>query len=314
MDVRAFVDASLRPTRTWMAEDVERTARWAPPEGLFGPRRGNLLRGDIHTQWSLWFVESLADPARYIEKEKTYAHVVVDVLNAVQRQYPGATRPEQTELAEFIADLVWSRTTFLRTARARKVRSREERLDLLTTAGSPPRCWICGHAFSEAECEAFLGEAIMRNAQPFVDVLRPSGLRDIDHVIQIEHIAPWSRGGEDDAANLALACSWCNRHKAANRSTYDVQGSSVLAGPNKFGLGTLPRHFWTVRLLAIQGRCEDPSGCSAATTNSELTVQPINPLGAMVPSNLRVVCPSHHWLGHERLQTRAVAAQLWGVA
>jgi hypothetical protein len=38
---------------------------------------------------------------------------------------------------------------------------------------------------------------------------------------QIEHVIPRQHGGSDDAANLALACPYCNLHKGPNLAGLD---------------------------------------------------------------------------------------------
>jgi len=45
---------------------------------------------------------------------------------------------------------------------------------------------------------------------------------------EVEHVVPRSRGGEDDEANLALACRSCNIFKAGHVQAADpVTGESV---------------------------------------------------------------------------------------
>lgn len=44
-----------------------------------------------------------------------------------------------------------------------------------------------------------------------------------DSVLEIEHIVPRSAGGPTELKNLALACSHCNRHKAARQKGTDPQ-------------------------------------------------------------------------------------------
>ena len=42
-----------------------------------------------------------------------------------------------------------------------------------------------------------------------------------DSVLEIEHIVPRSADGPTELKNLALACSHCNRHKAARQKGTD---------------------------------------------------------------------------------------------
>lgn len=313
MDVEHFLGQALRSTTSWKRDDLDASSRLSPADGLWGPRRKDLLRGDIHSQWSIWFIESLADPRRYVKSDKTYAHVLADVTAGVRRQYSGATKSEIDHLARTVAKTLWDRISLLRDLSSRHGYGREQRLELLAAAGTPPRCWICGHAFGDQARDKFLGESAQVRPYRFLDVLKPAGLGDSDLDIQIEHISPWSHGGRDNE-NLALACRWCNRHKSNHRSIYDVEGAPLNAGSNSWGLGSLPQKFWVVRLLALQKACEHPGGCSNSTQNAEMTVEPINPQGALVPSNLRVICSDHHWLGHDRLQPRELVRRLWGLS
>lgn len=45
---------------------------------------------------------------------------------------------------------------------------------------------------------------------------------------EVEHVIPVSQGGEDDEANLALACRSCNLHKGANVSGADPTNREVV--------------------------------------------------------------------------------------
>jgi hypothetical protein len=46
--------------------------------------------------------------------------------------------------------------------------------------------------------------------------------------LEVEHIMPLARGGEDTAANWALACRACNLYKAAHGSGYDPVSEAVI--------------------------------------------------------------------------------------
>jgi len=45
---------------------------------------------------------------------------------------------------------------------------------------------------------------------------------------QIEHIVAKQHGGNDDAANLALACPYCNRYKGPNLSSIDPETKQLV--------------------------------------------------------------------------------------
>ena len=44
----------------------------------------------------------------------------------------------------------------------------------------------------------------------------------------VEHVRPRQHGGGDDAANLAWACSRCNRHKGTNLAGLDPDSNAVV--------------------------------------------------------------------------------------
>lgn len=46
--------------------------------------------------------------------------------------------------------------------------------------------------------------------------------------LEVEHIMPIARGGEDTAANWALACRACNLYKAAHVSGSDPESDAVV--------------------------------------------------------------------------------------
>jgi hypothetical protein len=46
--------------------------------------------------------------------------------------------------------------------------------------------------------------------------------------LEVEHIVPVSRGGEDTAVNWALACRACNLYKAAHVSGRDPESDTVV--------------------------------------------------------------------------------------
>jgi 5-methylcytosine-specific restriction endonuclease McrA len=46
--------------------------------------------------------------------------------------------------------------------------------------------------------------------------------------LEVEHIVPVARGGEETAANWALACRACNLYKAAHVSGHDPESDAVV--------------------------------------------------------------------------------------
>jgi hypothetical protein len=46
--------------------------------------------------------------------------------------------------------------------------------------------------------------------------------------LEVEHIVPLSRGGDDTAANWALACRACNLYKATHLSSSDLESHTIV--------------------------------------------------------------------------------------
>lgn len=69
----------------------------------------------------------------------------------------------------------------------------------------------------------------------------------------IEHIIPWSQGGQTQPANLALACQGCNGYKLARTTAVDPRtgDGAPLFHPRKMGWGD---HFaWSPDGLRVIG-------------------------------------------------------------
>lgn len=144
----------------------------------------------------------------------------------------------------------------------------------------------------------------------YVDIYSPKGLASHELAIQADHVVPFSRGGQEEN-NLKLAHAWCNSKKAHYTSAFEIQSSPVIAGPNRFGLASLPKPFWTVRTLATRRRCEHSDGCDKTLATTELRIALRNSSGAPVPSNLTVLCGEHDTLRETRFQTARVVKDLW---
>jgi hypothetical protein len=313
MDEINFLNLSIRARRFWDHDDAKKISGYQIPDGILGPRRKTLLRADIAILWSSWFIESLLDPQRYVLEGKNYLHLFADAFHLVSENFSHLTKDERRDFAQVIANELWGRVEILRRNSSRTSIDRNTRFDLLADAGTNPRCWICGHLFSDPAIKAF-EDIKPTNSLPFefVDVYKPLGLSSVDSTIQIDHVEAWSKGGRD-LNNLKLCCAWCNRNKSSHGSIYDVAGTANTANANKYEIFSLPQRFWIVRLIAAVRRCEHSEGCDATTENSELTVEPINPLGMATPNNLRVVCGDHHYLQQNRLMPRRVVLDIWRI-
>jgi len=139
--------------------------------------------------------------------------------------------------------------------------------------------------------------------------LRGKGLQQRDFRIEIDHVLALASGGDDES--LRLACGWCNRHKSNYGAIYDVNGAPRRPRTPTLSHYSLPRPFWTVRVLALVQHCEHGLGCSNTVDNSELTIAPVSSGGAMNPSNLQVTCLEHDPLGTDRFLPASEVSLLW---
>lgn len=311
MDETEFIDSALGdPASVWSRSSLRELGRLQVPENLLGGQR-SLLRADINEQWAQWFIESLADPRRFAQREMSYPHLFDHVFRVVDGRFHLFSKPQKRQLASSAAKIIQRVAHgFQPERRRRSVPSSERRL-LLDLAGDPPRCWICGARFASEAIENFLNKENNEVPLPrFVDVLKPRGLTQRDLSIEADHVFARAHGGQDEN-NLALACGWCNRHKSASSSIYAVEGRPRTAGPNRLSLDSLPHPFWAVRLLAVVRECEHVEGCSCSASDANITVAPITVGGAMNPVNIRVSCYEHDPLEAIRLQPPNVVRDIW---
>ncbi len=312
LEVVALNAAFGMPKDVWEKVGIERLALFAFPDSLVG-RRQSLLKADMHQQWLRWFVESIVDPRQIAAQRLPYPHVFKAVLDAISQRYADQdkTQSEKAALSSVIAGIACSIAESISAAVSRSAISSSQKSLLLQLAGSSPRCWICGAPFSEQAIECFLYSKKTDIPTPmFLDVFKPRGLVERDLRIEIDHVYPFSRGGLDDD-NLRLACGWCNKHKSAHLSMYEVEGQPRHVAFRNGILCSIPQPFWTVRLLATVKNCEHPEGCDKSTTTSELTVVKSNQSGAPNPTNLRVTCFEHDPMVDIRLQPPSLVRAVW---
>ena len=300
------------PDLSWVSKHVREIGERNIPDWMFGPRHGAILKGDLHSLWANWFLESIVDPQEYSSNGKTWANIFADVFRRINSIQPNATQNERLELSRLIADVINERVEILKSNQKRLSIPTEIRFELLEKENNQPRCWICGYLFLEDACENFVTKKQIHQATnpQFIDLYKPSGLDVRDRQIEVDHVVPHSAGG-GDGDNQRLSCGWCNRHKGMFTSLYDVGGDAVKVRTGQLGIHSLPRKFWIVRLLGLVRQCEHPGGCNANVTNTELTIEPIDILGVPNPTNLRVVCGDHHQLGHKRLIQTEIARKIW---
>jgi len=48
----------------------------------------------------------------------------------------------------------------------------------------------------------------------------------VNFFFEVEHVIPTGRGGDDDEANLALACRACNLHKSDHLDRHDAEAGA----------------------------------------------------------------------------------------
>jgi 5-methylcytosine-specific restriction endonuclease McrA len=300
------------PASFWDESSMQRIASLTFPERLLG-KQAYIMRSDVYQQWSNWFLEGLANPLNYLGREYGYPHVVLDVFNAIKIFFPDRTIPEIKQLARVSSKLIYERVEVLRRVRRRISLDKKERINLLDIAGESPRCWLCGKKFSDEAIENFGEKTSHKLPLPyFIDVYRPSGLKEQDLRIEADHVNSFSNGGEEEG-NLKLACGWCNRHKSSLSSLYQVGGNSRIAGENSLGITVLPQKFWIVRFLALARICDHNLGCESNCENSEMTVYVHNNKGSFNPFNLKVVCHNHDPISHLRYQSPDVVRKIWGI-
>lgn len=305
-------DTPHDPGSMWRHNDLLALSAAPPPESML-KRNDIVLRADAHALWFRWFVEGLCNPLRYVDGSMTVVDVIADTKARVDNLYAGEPQDERGELAKRIAIHVMAeveRHRQLKRVGASSVQKRE----LVDAAGTKPRCWMCGFAFSQEAIDRFLRKANCEEVKlpEFVDILRPRGLYLRDVCIEVEHIVPVASGG-GGLDNLALACGWCNKSKGARTSIYDA-GARAPRTTFRLGVQTwheLPHPFWTVRLLAVRRRCEHVDGCSATTDNAELFIAPADHRGSPNPSNLHFFCSAHDPYSGSRFFGREAARKIW---
>jgi hypothetical protein len=284
------------------------------PEIFLGDQQ-SILRGDQHRLWLRWFLEGLISPLAVARDGGLQRlDVFAAVLKRIELLYPMVESPRRQMLTERITDHIFADVQRLRFPVPRDSADKATKLALLAER-TPPRCYICGFAFSEEAQDALLrvkGRDAVRLPK-LVDVLRPR-LIDRDISIEIEHVVPVAAGGHGQD-NLRLACGWCNKHKSSKVSLYEAshvppQVPGFKVGPHE--IHELPHPFWMIRTLALRGSCRYHAGCDRTARTSELFVSLLDWRGSPNPMNLTVFCQEHDPIAADRFQATARVAQLWG--
>lgn len=247
------------------------------------------MRADIYLEWAVWFAESHVDPLPFSTGAMTYGEFVARVRDSVAINYPFMNETNRKSLAEIILKLSTSRAESYRESHRTSIADRDRKVLLECSGVDRPRCAICGFSFPDEAIARFLKESSRQIKTPlYVDYLMPRGVRVADLLIEVDHVVPVARGG-NIFENLQLCCGWCNRHKGAKESLYEVAGAT-----RRLQLGGLsissPQPFWVVRSIGAEGKCTD---CGATTTTRNLRVALKSDAGTANPWNLKVVCDEH---------------------
>lgn len=235
-------------------------------------------------------------------------------MKRVHALYGTIDSNRRKKLAEVVTNHVFETVNQLRNATQRDFATPATRHALLGVA-TPPRCYICGYAFSQEAQDDFLkvkGRAPIQLPQ-LLDVFRPRGLVERDVKIEIEHVVPVAAGGSGQG-NLRLACGWCNKHKSSRVSIYEASFMVPRTNPYRIGsyqLNELPNPFWTIRILALRGRCQHISGCNHTAADSELFISLADWSGSPNPTNLSIYCEHHDPINVDRKLAKSDAEKLW---
>jgi hypothetical protein len=302
---------SSRIDTNWYLSSLHTIAALRVPDFITG-RQDTVLRADINTLWTQWFLESICDPEKFVDNYPGYAHIIHTVKVEVPSLFSNIDSNKHGEIIKQISRLV-EKEVQRRQIRKRVAFDPDIKDALWDIYGPEPRCWICGYEFSPWAIGKFLKrppEEVPPQPQ-FIDYLKPSGVTKRDFQMEIDHVFPFSDGGDENIDNLRIACGWCNAYKSDRLSIYDVAAKPPVISHPKLGRVTVPHPFWTVRLLSLHRQCEYEGGCDKTVENSELTVTSKHKEGALNPVNLRVTCLEHDHLGPERFISRKLAEQFF---
>lgn len=303
----------IGPASNWDYGEVNAMSLRAVPEIFLGDQQ-SILRGDQYRLWLRWFLEGLVSPLAFArDGAMQRLNVFAAVLKRIELLYPTVDVPRRRMLTEKITDHIFADVQRLRLSVARDFADKATKLALVAER-TPPRCYICGFAFSEEAQDALMRvkgrDAVL--LPKLVDVFRPR-LVDRDMSIEIEHVVPVAAGGHGPD-NLRLACGWCNKHKSSKVSLYEA--SHVPPKVSGFRVGAhviheLPHPFWMIRILALRGRCRHPAGCDHTANTAELFVSLVDWRGSPNPMNLTVFCQEHDPIAADRFQSAARVGELW---
>ncbi|MGQ7750342.1 HNH endonuclease [Streptomyces sp. WC2508] len=266
--------------------------------GLLGKNEW-ILRADYSMTVGRWFIEGLVDLGRYARNSQNIGHLLVEISERLREIDPMAPQDEIQAAARQLTTFAWREVEARRNVRRERI-DRALR-DAVWFRDEPlQRCYLCGYRFSEHAKNLFLRRSRVPLApHKLVDFTRPRGVNPRHLRVELDHVIPVAEGGKTNAANLRLACGWCNNAKSSLWSVYDAKAWSigVIQHPS-LGHISVPQPLWMLRMVATRARCEVVGGCGARLTTDELFIAPRIIKGALTPTNLMVVCRRHDpWVG-----------------
>ncbi|EJL6603023.1 TPA: hypothetical protein PMB21_001260 [Vibrio cholerae] len=292
-EIKHLNSSILSDESAWSWSDQVALSSLKSPDILIGARR-DLLQGDISREWVKWIVEQFIDH-KYINSEYSYVSIYGDVHDSVSRLVGLQVHEEEKrEIVSKISDLVIDRVKLLKKEWSRKpitLNVKEELLEIYSI-DNRVRCWLTGYEFSKEAIYNFQSpksEHLSLKLPEYVDRIKPIGLKSNDIRIEVDHLYPYSLGGEDSIDNYRLICGWANRVKSNHISGYSP-GNRL---SQKNGIWPKSYYYWLIRLIGLRRRCEHP-GCDRNLGNSELTVESaFGSSKALTPASMKVVCYQH---------------------
>ncbi|KUJ00071.1 HNH endonuclease domain-containing protein [Vibrio sp. MEBiC08052] len=292
-ELKHLSSSLLSEESAWSWSDQVELAGIKPPDMLMGIRR-DLLQGDISREWVKWVIEQFIDH-KYLKSNCSYVWIFSDIYKNIESLIGlQASNEVKMDIAKIISKLVKDRIDWIKSEYSRKsfsVKLKEDLLDAYMSEGKV-RCWLTGYEFSKDAIFNFQStksDKVKINLPEYVDRIRPIGLTENDLRIEIDHLYPYSLGGNDSLDNYRLVCGWANRVKSNNISGYSL-GTKI---NQKVGIWPKSYYYWIIRLIGLRRKCEE-KGCKNHLGNSELTVESIfGPDKAITPTSMKVVCYKH---------------------
>lgn len=290
--IKQIQSSTLSTELNWDWNNQTDLAALKPPEMLMGVRR-DLMQGDISREWCKWIVEQFIDEKFFLKDcdfPFVYEEVSVSLRLLFGQQYSDEDRQS---ISIHITHLVIERVRLIKAEnRRRKPITKSIKESLLSIYGETPRCWLTGYQFTKEAIHNFTAssdEKLSLILPKYVDKHKPIGLIERDICIEVDHLHPFSLGGDDSLDNYRLICGWANKVKSNHISGYS-KGTRESAKSNH---SINSHHYWALRLIGLRRKCE-VAGCDKTLNNSELTVcSSIGSRKSINPISMKVICSEH---------------------